>query len=579
MRKPIQSGLAAIALLIFYGTGNGAAITEIVNPKLGEIHATGFELSKAGEIQIEAVGLRSQNDDNMLVYAWIIDAGTREAVWVMREQGTDRAAGSRSLRKAEKTLMLEAGRYEAYLYSGPNYWFGMGDFGGNNVGQIIGNVFFGKDDKIERYIDDCYVKISSATMGGSDVKQFEVTGDMPGALFKANRLRDSEHAQWGFTLDKPSNLRIYAILEQPDNYRSPVDGGWIVNADTREKVWVLDRWDTERAGGGKKNRRFDDEIRLEKGNYVLHFVTDDSHSFEEFNANPPVDPFNWGITVLPGAGFDNSALHTYTPPEKGKPLIDFTRARDNDNSEQAFTLTKEAKLYILAVGEFSNGGDEFADYGWIQNATTGKTVWEMTDRNTEHAGGAEKNRMFDGTITLPAGDYIAYFSCDDSHAYRSWNSDKPFDPKAWGLAIYPTSGSNASDFKQIALTEVKAGENMLVNLTRVKDDEHRRGTFTLDKPATVRVYALGEGTGGDMSDYGWIESEETGDVVWEMTWRNSRNAGGAVKNRVYDGEIELEPGTYKVFYESDGSHSFNEWNASRPRDYRNWGITVSLAGK
>jgi hypothetical protein len=80
-----------------------------------------------------------------------------------------------------------------------------------------------------------------------------------------------------------------------------------------------------------------------------------------------------------------------------------------------------------------------------------------------------------------------------------------------------------------------------------------------------------------MYDFGWIDNDETGQTEWEMTWRNTDPAGGADKNRKFEGTIVLDPGTYEVNYITDGSHSFNDWNASHPRDPKSWGITVSLA--
>ena len=74
-----------------------------------------------------------------------------------------------------------------------------------------------------------------------------------------------------------------------------------------------------------------------------------------------------------------------------------------------------------------------------------------------------------------------------------------------------------------------------------------------------------------------VHPHETGKVVWEMTWRKTDPAGGADKNREVTDIITLEPGTYEVRYESDGSHSFNDWNAAPPRHPRDWGITVTIA--
>jgi hypothetical protein len=81
------------------------------------------------------------------------------------------------------------------------------------------------------------------------------------------------------------------------------------------------------------------------------------------------------------------------------------------------------------------------DYGWIENAETGETVWEMTYRKTTHAGGASKNRIFDGAIRLPAGRYELRYESDGSHAYGDWNADPPDDPEGWGITVLPETGT------------------------------------------------------------------------------------------------------------------------------------------
>ena len=81
------------------------------------------------------------------------------------------------------------------------------------------------------------------------------------------------------------------------------------------------------------------------------------------------------------------------------------------------------------------------DYGWIEDFNTGETVWEMKYDDTRRAGGDSKNRLFDGVIRLKAGDYIAHYRTDDSHAYKTWNSSPPRDRKNWGLTIYLYNGN------------------------------------------------------------------------------------------------------------------------------------------
>jgi hypothetical protein len=36
---------------------------------------------------------------------------------------------------------------------------------------------------------------------------------------------------------------------------------------------------------------------LKAGKYIVHYQTDDSHAFGDWNADPPLDQTNWGITI------------------------------------------------------------------------------------------------------------------------------------------------------------------------------------------------------------------------------------------------------------------------------------------
>jgi hypothetical protein len=557
-------------------------IAELDHIRDGELLMVGFDLSKGSEIDIEAVGIRPPHRYRLSTYAWLIDHETRNVVWSMTSSNSSRASHGRSLCKAEGTKFLEPGKYELYMYASGWRNGSIIIDGGKDFLDLLEDLAGGDDKDYDLDwgydLDECYVRVSSDELKAADVKQFEITGGLPGALISFVSLGDDEYVHQAFTLDEPMNLRIYALVEHPSGNRTPVDYGWIINSATRERVWEIDRFNSERAGGGRKNRVFNDEIRLDKGSYVLYYVTDDSHSWDGFNIEPPDDPVNWGISLLPGKDFKPASFHLVeVTDERGKPLVDFTRARDNEYFEQVFELTKPATVRVYAIGEYSDGDHEFVDYGWIEDASTGDAVWEMTRRNTDHAGGGEKNRMFDGSVELKAGRYVAIYVTDDSHSYRDWNTGRPYDEKAYGMAIYPGEGFDQSTFALIRDRDVFAGTSLLARITAVRDREHRRESFVLDKDTRVKIYALGEGQDRRMYDYGWIENANTGRTVWEMTYRKTRHAGGADKNRECNDTILLEAGEYEVYYETDGSHSFGDWNAAAPRHPKDWGITVSLA--
>jgi CubicO group peptidase (beta-lactamase class C family) len=113
----------------------------------------------------------------------------------------------------------------------------------------------------------------------------------------------------------------------------------------------------------------------------------------------------------------------------------------------------------------------------------------------------------------------------------------------------------------------------VAEITRARDNEDKTVEFSLPQNQSIRIFAIGEGQGGQMFDYGWIESAETGKRVWEMKEPETAHAGGAGKNRKTDTVVMLPQGKYRLRYKSDDSHSFDNWN-SVPPDINFWGIAL-----
>ena len=72
----------------------------------------------------------------------------------------------------------------------------------------------------------------------------------------------------------------------------------------------------------------------------------------------------------------------------------------------------------------------------------------MTGRNTMDAGGANKNRRFDGLVELPAGEYVVHYVTDDSHSFDQWNQEAPFEAERWGITIRPGPGFDRALFER-----------------------------------------------------------------------------------------------------------------------------------
>lgn len=553
-------------------------IIDMRNFQEGDLLVDGFELKAPTKLSIHAIGARLKHSDEMYAYPWIIDAATREPVWILSEQQTERLSGSENLREYEDQIPLPAGKYECYYYAGRPYFLGDVNIQIDDLGEALGwlgdYIDKGGDENVKYYSADLEDLIFVIKAPAGTFAKFNPVAELEkNAIIDFSRPGDDYSSKKGFSLKKAIQLKIIAIGEYSSSDKVFVDYGWIIDAESRKKVWQMDKWNTTWAGGGRKNRGFDDEVELPAGKYIAYFVTDDSHSFDDWNTQPPFDPLHYGLTIYPAKNADNQFVEAFVDTYTEPVIIDLTRVRDNAFKSKGFSLKKETSLHIIALGEYGYN-DEFVDYGWIENADNSEKVWEMTEDNTEHAGGASKNRKFDGIVTLPAGKYMVYYVSDDSHSYRHWNSSAPVDQEMWGITVYG-SGKNFDPKSVGVFNEAPESSKALVNLTKIGDDEDVEQKFKLSSPQKVHVFALGEGKEGEMFDYGWIENARTGETVWEMTYRMTRHAGGSEKNRKVDTEISLEAGEYIAHFVTDGSHSFPNFNDARPDTPQKWGITIT----
>lgn len=443
-------GWILVACLLAVSPADAGVIAQLEGPDLNEVQMLGFEIERESEVSIDAVGIPSDGrvasffdrlfgsrDDEesprMSVYAWILDSGTRQPVWVMNSDTTKSI--SDSLAAAETTVRLQPGRYELYLASThrrvrqnsepddePSFW----------------NLFSDNERKLEDLLEDlsqCRVTLRIDGMSADRISRFEPDGLWDDALVAVQRIGNSQLEIRGIEVSQPATVRLYGSFEHLSGDDQPADFAWIVDETSRDVVWRGDRRKSQPAGGAAKNRLIDAELSLEPGRYLLYVGTDNSHAYGAFNSSPPHDPLNWGLTVRAGSQASADSIRTFEPAPAGAALIDFSKAGSDSNLESPFTMKQDGKVHLRALGEYSGG--EFYDRAWITDAASGKRVWTMTGANTMAAGGAAKNRMFDGLVTLPQGEYVLHYASDGSHAYQDWNSATPFEPEAWGVVLRP----------------------------------------------------------------------------------------------------------------------------------------------
>ena len=575
------------ALLAGLGVSGAIAQSPVIEMKdfsPGDLRTEGLILDVRRDVRVRAVGAapsidegnwfsrtfgvanNSSNSDERPAWqgnAWILDARTRAVVWELRRAETER--GRHDLRTFDGTVRLPAGTYEVYYAAYPTGWQGRSwtwfseERSNRSRSEELARDFrltVGGDEGIRRASRDELVRARA---------EFDRT-----AIVSLTRIRDGSTQRMGFAIERPTEVEIYAIGEARRD--GAFDYGRIINADTRERVWQLEYPFSDHAGGVDKNRFERRTLKLAPGRYAALYATDDSHDPSEWNGAPPYDPALYGLTIRVTDPADKGRVQTFAwdPWPSGTPVVALTRIGDDDSRSAGFTLTRPASVRVYAIGEGSD--DRLVDRAWIIDAATRRRVWSMSDVATDHAGGAEKNRLVDRVLKLEAGSYLVNYASDDSHSYDEWNAAPPLDPEHWGISVYPATDADRSAFGRYEEPREAAA---LAQLVRVGDDEHERTRFTLDADARVAVYAIGEGSDEEMFDYAWIENARTREIVWDMRDRATTHAGGARKNLQINEVIRLGAGEYILHYRSDGSHSYEDWNADPPDDPRHWGVTLT----
>jgi len=423
---------------------------------------------------------------------------------------------------------------------------------------------------------------ASVALAGTDL---QLAKPSPGELLSAD-----------FMLAQPAKLKVEAVGLATKHGTSYVVDTWILDREKHRTVWTLGAKEREGTQKSRLLHQGKDMVHLDKGRYTVYL-----YAGQRYYAEAPFK--NWqhllhDLAALMSREDPNKDFQKYLnecfvnlqlPAEATvidcrekewscqEAPVQLSCAPDGIFFSRPIRLDQDTRLEIYTIGEAIMRGELLADYAWIERASDGRTAWLMDMPNSEHAGGALKNRYFRGEISLPRGEYLVNYITDDSHSCEAWNANPPYDPESWGVAVKPALGLRKDAIVTLDFSELTPDPSVLVKIIHVGNGKHIHEKFKLEQHARVRIYALGEGLHGEMWDTAWILDKKKRRTVWRMDYHETREAGGDKKNRLYDGVIELSPGWYETHYATDDSHAFGNWNARPPKEPHRWGVTVTLA--
>jgi hypothetical protein len=384
-----------------------------------------FALSEPTTLSVYALGEGLRGDYELVDYGWIINNSDRARVADMKWSECEYAGGTTKNVVCRREVSLPKGEYTVYYVTDNSH--SMADW---NCAPPSDPLNYG------------FTLIAKSERDKARFKAIDFKDDRGIVFLSLTKVGDNEARREGFTLKQDAKVRVYALGERDNDERQMADYALIFDARTRTRIWKMEPDATIHAGGASKNRLVDEVITLPKGSYIVQYNTDDSHSYNDWNADPPYDQEHYGVTLsLVGEKSDRSLVGAYADPREKGIIAQLTRVRDDERKEVTFTLDKTTKIRVYALGEGVNRA--MADWGWITDAKSGTTVWEMTYSMTSHAGGSRKNRMVNTIIILDKGSYILHYKTDDSHAFGDWNSDPPEDTEYWGITLFAEEGSSA----------------------------------------------------------------------------------------------------------------------------------------
>ncbi|MBX2954630.1 MAG: hypothetical protein KF846_00645 [Cyclobacteriaceae bacterium] len=220
---------------------------------------------------------------------------------------------------------------------------------------------------------------------------------------------------------------------------------------------------------------------------------------------------------------------------------------DNQNITQPVEIKKAGTYWVMAVAEMDPLAK--ADFGWIEN-TAKDTIWKMNKYEVAlHAGGAYKNRIVLGSVTLEPGTYNLRYRTDDSHAYGKWNDAPPTQTSLYGIALIK---AQVADQAQSFQTEI----------IPEKEELYTSGSNISDIEITDKyIWVAAEGSGIDRIDVVTKQVKtftHNPDDANSLSHNNVRDIHADSRGMIWfatnEGVTRLDPATetFTRYTESDG---------------------------
>jgi hypothetical protein len=241
-----------------------------------------FTVSRA--VRALARGYGEESEHDLVDFGWIESARDLSPVWSMRREPSLYAGGSGKNRLVQEVLNLPPGDYNLCYATDDSHSFGSWNAEPPWEPEAWGITL---------------AALPPANSGSSDAPRGAIRPASPDndlAVVSLAPMRSDERKVKRFDILEPA--RVVPVAEGEAEGTEMADYGWLENDGTGRKLWEMRYRDTVHAGGADKNRLARATLDLPKGTYSLHFETDGSHAFGDWNDDPPDQPDLWGVTLI-----------------------------------------------------------------------------------------------------------------------------------------------------------------------------------------------------------------------------------------------------------------------------------------
>ncbi|HEY6951913.1 MAG TPA: hypothetical protein VI758_05865, partial [Bacteroidota bacterium] len=254
----------------------GTVVASLKDFTKEEVRGIGITLTKDVAVHISAVGggdrsffgntFGEDESEQMFAAGWIINAEDRKPVWDMT---MDNTSGRANRRTCEEDVTLKKGSYEVYFMA---YGYSAGRTFSHwpmnidrrqkhrSSDRMFGgllNLFRGDDkelyDEFMEYARDTWgITLTVPDGDASSVTTFGAPKTDSRSLVSEIRVGDNVVYRKDLVVGRDVTMHVYAVGEGRKNDEL-FDYGWLVNADTRVRVWEMNRHNVVYAGGSSKN--------------------------------------------------------------------------------------------------------------------------------------------------------------------------------------------------------------------------------------------------------------------------------------------------------------------------------------